>query len=287
MRSIFLVMLALVAALIARPAVAADALSDAQRTAVRTEIHDYLLQNPEILKEMIALLNAREGAAAAKDDHALVAANAKALRDDGYSWVSGNPEGDLTLVEFLDYQCGYCKKAFPEVADLVKSDGNIRLIVKDFPILGPGSELAARAAIAASLTGGPDDYAKLHDLLMRARGPVSAKSLDDLIGEAGLDADRVHAAMHDPEVDRRIAANRALGDRLAITGTPHIRVRRRDGARISAAGGDAAGSWKPARHGVKPAMAPISALSSGGTIAYTPLKTRPEQNAVGRTRTGP
>ena len=103
----------------------------------------YLLENPEVLVEAMDVLNARQAAADAQNDATLVKTNADAIFNDPASWVGGNPEGDITLVEFTDYRCGYCRKAYDEVAELVKSDGNIRFIVKEFPILGEASLTSA------------------------------------------------------------------------------------------------------------------------------------------------
>ncbi|PZQ49188.1 MAG: disulfide bond formation protein DsbA [Rhodovulum sulfidophilum] len=195
-------------------------MSPAEREAFQSEIRDYLLANPEILNEMVRVLDQRQKAQASMSDRELVAKNADAIFDDGYSWVTGNPEGGFTLVEFLDYQCGYCHKAMPELTELLSSDGDIKMIVKDFPILGPGSELAARATTATMIAEGPEAYGRLHDVLMAGKGQITDESLDRAMKKADLDPKAIRAAMEDPEVDRRIAANRALADQLAITGTP-------------------------------------------------------------------
>ncbi len=205
------------------PAGATDAakpMTDAERAAFRVEVHDYLLENPEVLMEMLALLDARQKAAAEKTDAVLVSENAAALFDDGYSYVAGNPEGSFTIVEFVDYQCGFCRKSFGDVHDMVDADGDIRLIVKDFPILGPGSELAARAAIATMITQGPEAYGRLNATLMGLREPVTDASLDHALTLAKLDPAAIRAGMDDPEIDRRLARNRTLAQTLAITGTP-------------------------------------------------------------------
>ena len=195
-------------------------MTDAERAQFQAEIHDYLLSHPEVLREMIQILDTREKEQASKTDQQLVAANSEALFNDGYSWVTGNPEGDFTLVEFLDYQCGYCRKAMPELTELLTDDGHIRMIVKDFPILGPGSELAAQAATATMIAEGPEAYGRLHDALMAAKGQITDESLDRTLRKADLDPEAIRAAMKDPEVERRIAQNRALGQALSITGTP-------------------------------------------------------------------
>jgi protein-disulfide isomerase len=216
---LLLTLLTLIAAL---PAAAQQApeMSDGEREALHREIREYLLANPEILTEMVAILEQRQAVAAAEQDRELVAAHHEAIFADGFSFVGGNPDGDVTVVEFLDYQCGYCRRAHPEVAELIASDGNIRWIVKELPILGPGSELAARAAVATLLAAGPEGYAALNDRLMRLEGPVDDAALDAALADAGLDPAAIRARMADPEVERRIAATRELAARLAISGTP-------------------------------------------------------------------
>lgn len=194
--------------------------TDAEREALHAEIRSYLLANPDLLMEMLQILEQKKQAAAAITDQQLVADNHAAIFDDGFSWVGGNPEGSVTLVEFLDYQCGYCRKAQPEVTELLKSDGDIRLIVKEMPILGPGSELAAKAAVATLIAKGPEAYAGLHDRLMRSKGKIDDASLDRALVESGLDPEAIRVAMADPEVERRLGETRALAEKLAIAGTP-------------------------------------------------------------------
>jgi len=152
--------------------------TDAERTAMHAEIRSYLLDHPEVILEVIQELEKKQQAQAAATDQSLIADNWDAIFDDGFSQVTGNPEGGLTLVEFLDYQCGYCRKAFPELSGMLDEDGDIRLIVKEMPILGPGSELAARAAIATQIASGPEAYVALHDRLMTLKGEMADERLD-------------------------------------------------------------------------------------------------------------
>jgi protein-disulfide isomerase len=191
-----------------------------EREALHAEIRSYLLANPELLMEMLQILEEKKQATAAVNDQELVAQNRDAIFDDGFSWVGGNPDGDVTIVEFLDYQCGYCRKAQPEVTELLDADGDIRLIVKEMPILGPGSELAARAAVATMIAEGPEAYATLHDRLMRTKGEIDDALLDKTLVESGLDPVAIRVAMDDPEVERRLSETRALAGKLAIAGTP-------------------------------------------------------------------
>ncbi|MGJ8557048.1 MAG: thioredoxin domain-containing protein, partial [Sulfitobacter geojensis] len=165
----------IVAAALALPATAMDLteLSDAERAQFRAEVRAYLMENPEVIMEAVDALREKEANAQAQADVDLVSVNADAIFDDGYSWVGGNPDGDITLVEFLDYRCGYCKKAHDEVAKLLEKDGNIRLIVKEFPILGDQSVLASRFAVAVKQVAGDDSYKAMNDALMAFRGDVT------------------------------------------------------------------------------------------------------------------
>ncbi|RVT85175.1 DsbA family protein [Rhodobacteraceae bacterium CCMM004] len=204
----------------AAPAMDLTAMTDAERQAFRDEVRAYLLDNPEVLMEAIGVLEQRQAEAQAQGDAALVAAHAEALFDDPTSWVGGNPDGDVTVVEFLDYRCGYCRRAHPEVAELLAQDGNIRLIVKEFPILGPQSEMASKFALAVREVGGDDAYKVVNDALMTLRADVTPEALRGLAEDQGLDADAIMAAMEGDDIARIIAQNRALGQALQINGTP-------------------------------------------------------------------
>ena len=211
-----------VALALAQPALAFDpaAMSDAERAAFRAEIRAYLIENPEVLVEAINELDARKAAAQIANDSAKVSQNHQAIFDDGRSWVGGNPDGDVTLVEFVDYRCSYCKRAHAEVADLVQSDGNIRFVLKEFPILGDQSLLASRFAIAVRAVGGADLYWQMHDGLMNFRGDITPETLDRVAVQLGLDAQVVRTAMDDPAVMAEIDANHSLAGVLDISGTP-------------------------------------------------------------------
>jgi protein-disulfide isomerase len=195
-------------------------MTDAEREAFRAEVRTYLIENPEVLVEAIDALEARQSAEQATNDGNLVAANMSALHDTSDSWVGGNPEGDVTLVEFLDYRCGYCRKAHDDVAKLLSEDGNIRLIVKEFPILGEESVESSRFAIAVLREAGPDAYKEAHDKLMTLRAKVTGESLRAIADDLGLDADAIMATAGSDEVSRVIAENHALAKKMQISGTP-------------------------------------------------------------------
>ena len=195
-------------------------MTDEERAIFREEVRAYLMDNPEVIMEAVAVLEAREAEAQAQADLTLVSDNAADLFDDGFSWVGGNPDGDITLVEFLDYRCGFCKRAHGEVAKLLEADGNIRLIVKEFPILGEQSLLASRFAVATKQVAGDDAYKGIADALMEMNGDVNMRALRRMATTFGLDADAIEARMDSAEVTDEIRRTRALAQRLQITGTP-------------------------------------------------------------------
>lgn len=213
---------ALLALCSALPAQALDIenLDAAGRAALRAEIRAYLLANPEVIMEAVAVLEERQAADQAAADVDLVRANAEALFDAPGDWVGGNPEGDITLVEFMDYRCSYCRRAFDEVEGLVAADGNIRFVLKEFPILGDESVAASRFAIAAKQVAGDAAYKAVHDALMSYTGAMNEAGFTRLADALGLDANAIVAAMDSDAVTEVIAANHALAQRLRINGTP-------------------------------------------------------------------
>jgi len=208
--------------LTALPAAALDlsSLSDDERAAFRAEVRAYLLDNPGIIMEAVDLLEKQQQAAAAAHDLSLVKANREAIFNDGFSYVGGNLEGDITLVEFVDYRCGYCRKAHAEVQELIETDGNIRLIYKEFPILGEDSIISSRFAIAVKQIAGNEAYALVHDALISFNGEVSETALTRLSDALGLDTDAILDRMGADSVTAEIAETRALAQKLAISGTP-------------------------------------------------------------------
>lgn len=206
------------------PAAIADTdmtrLNEAERAAFRDEVRAYLLDNPEVLMEAIGVLEQRQAEAQSADDASLLQVNAAAIYDDPTSFVGGNPDGDITVVEFADYNCGYCKKAHPEVTELLQSDGNIRFIVKEFPILGETSVLASRFALAVREVAGDDAYENVHDALMEGRGKITDGKLDKMARDMGLDVNAVRAEMGSDKVNAILTENHALAQRLQISGTP-------------------------------------------------------------------
>lgn len=208
--------------LTAAPAMAFDvkAMNDEERAAFGAAVRDYLMENPEVLVEAINTMEERRMANESQNDKLLVQANAADIFEDGHSWVGGNPDGELTVVEFIDYRCGYCRRFNQEVHDTVEKDGNIRLILKEFPILGQDSDTSARFAVAVKQIAGDDAYIKAHDALMELRGAATLEALTGIATEIGVDADQVINTMNTEPVNEVLRANRQLAERMRIMGTP-------------------------------------------------------------------
>lgn len=212
----------ILAAMLALPAQAQsiDDMDDAERQAFRAEVRDYLLEHPEVLMEAISVLEERQASEAAARDLQLVARFSDELFAAEHDLIEGNPDGDITIVEFLDYRCSFCRRAAPEVTSLLEEDGNIRLVIKELPILGPESVLASRFALATRYAVDEEAYSIMHEALMVMRADVSEASLVRLANDLGYDGAAIAAQMIDPRIDAVIEANYDLARSLQITGTP-------------------------------------------------------------------
>ena len=183
-------------------------------------VRSYLLQNPEVIFEAVAEFERRNAMNEADMDRDLILANSAALFEGVHDWVGGNPDGDITLVEFLDYRCGFCRRAHDELEQVLAEDDNIRFIIKEFPILGPDSEASSRFAIAMLQLEGADAYKAAHDALITLEGAPDSFALESIAAEIGVDFDTIEAHMDSDEVSTVIAENRLLAQRLRISGTP-------------------------------------------------------------------
>jgi protein-disulfide isomerase len=195
-------------------------MTETERQAFRDEVRAYLLENPEVIVEAMDGLQSREQADAALQDRQMLAEQHDAIFNDAASWSGGNPNGDITVVEFMDYRCSYCRKASADIEELVKSDGNIRFVLKEFPILGEASLISARFAIAVLQLHGADAYKTVHDKLMFLRGEPDEATLARLAQEVGFDPAAISALMPTDAVTDVIKANHALADIMEISGTP-------------------------------------------------------------------
>ena len=193
------------------------ALTPAQADAVRALVRDYILQNPEIISEAVRLLQEREQAQTAQKQRQAFTALKGDIFHDPSAPILGNPKGDVTIVEFFDYRCGYCKQVAPTIAKLLEEDRNIRLVVKEFPILGPESVVAARAALAAVRQ---NKYGSLHWALLNAKGQLDEAQVMRIAGQVGLDTKQLRQDMAAPEIEAIIKRSYGLAEALQIRGTP-------------------------------------------------------------------
>jgi len=204
--------------LLAAAAVAEDSpFTPEQEDAIGELVRAYILEHPEIVLEAVERLQQREQEKTAAAQENAIAASQEDIYDDPHAPVAGNPQGDITIVEFFDYNCPYCKRVTPELFGLLARDGNIRYVAKEWPIFGDDSEYAARAALAADRQG---KYAGFHQALMGLRGPANPETVRRVADEVGLDWERLVADMADEEITRHLARNDALARRLGIRGTP-------------------------------------------------------------------
>jgi len=180
-------------------------------------VRKYLLENPEVIMEALQLLQERQRAAEAENLKRTIAERSDEILNDPHAPVGGNPEGDVTLVEFFDYNCPYCRRVAPTVTELEAADPDLRLVYKEFPILGPSSQFAARAALASRRQG---KYIPFHNALMQADEQVTEESVMEIAREVGLDTEQLRADMQEPAIQEAIGRNLQLANTLGITGTP-------------------------------------------------------------------
>lgn len=195
------------------------AMTDAERAEFRAEVRAYLLANPEVIFEAIQILEERRDMASVDADREMVRSNTDELFRDGFSYSGGNPDGDVTIVEFLDYRCGYCKRAHPEIAELLDRDPNVRLVVKEFPILGPDSVLAGKLALAAMAID-PARYKALNDAMMYFEGNLTERAAYQIAGDLGYDVAALRERARSVEIDDKLNRNYQLAQSLGLQGTP-------------------------------------------------------------------
>ena len=199
----------------------ADEFSSDQQDEIRSVVKDYLLQNPEILIEMSNILQERQEKAEAERTAHVLSKSAKAIFEDPLAPIAGNPDGDVTVVEFFDYNCGYCKRTWPAIRSYLEKDKNIKIVFKEFPILGESSKLAARVALAAHEQG---KYFEFHNAMMEQRSRVTEENVMKTAAKIGLDVDRLQKDMKDPSIDEQLSRVSLIARSLDIRGTPAMIV---------------------------------------------------------------
>jgi protein-disulfide isomerase len=197
----------------------ADSFDASQKDEIGAIVKDYLMAHPEVIRDAMQALEAKQAAAEADARKSGVAKYADTLFNSTRQAVLGNPKGDVTLVEFFDYNCGYCKRAHADMQKLIEEDKGLRVILKEFPVLGPGSEEAAQVAVAVNLIA-PEKYHLFFDELLMSKGEVNGARAMAVAVDLGLDKDAVKARMKDPEIGATINESYGLAQALGINGTP-------------------------------------------------------------------
>lgn len=195
-------------------------LTNADRKVLQKEIRRYILENPDIIFEAADIVRKREAALEVQEDEELIQSNFNEIFYDNYSYVGGNPDGDITIVEFVDYKCGYCRKAAELVRELIAKDDNIRFVVKEFPILGEGSLVSSKFAIAVKNIGGPEKYKVVHEILLALAAEPTEIYLRRIAKELELNPEELFDAMQSDLVTQEIYQTGELAQKLQISGTP-------------------------------------------------------------------
>jgi protein-disulfide isomerase len=203
------------------PAPVATDFSGEQRKEIEKIVKNYLITNPEIFLEAQTALEAKMEKEQAEKLKVAIAENAKEIYRDPQADLAGNANGDITVVEFFDYNCGYCKRGLHDVIKLVESDPNVRVVFKELPILSKGSEEASRVAIASGKQG---KYWDVHKAMLEAKGVMNEANALAIATKLGLDIDKLKKDMASPEVEAEIKKSEALAKKMGVNGTPHFLV---------------------------------------------------------------
>lgn len=195
----------------------ADSFTAKQEAEIERIIHDYLVNNPEVLVKAFEELERRSEDDRMSQTRNAVKEHSKALYNDAEDFVAGNPKGDVTLVEFFDYRCVYCKRSFQPLMDFIEKDGNIRLVLKEFPILGPASMEASKAAMAAQKQG---RYLEMHKGLYTHKGELDSDAINAIAKKAGVDVAKMREDMKDPALADRVSRAYRIAEAIGIDGTP-------------------------------------------------------------------
>ena len=192
-----------------------------QRSEIGTIVHDYLMAHPEVLQEAMAELEKRQNEAQAEKGKAAVKQYSQALFMSPRQVTLGNHDGDVTFVEFFDYNCTYCKHAMADMLTLLKDDPKLKVVLKEFPVLGPGSVEAAQVAVAVRMQDkSGKKYLEFHQKLLGGRGVADRAKALAVAKDVGLDMTQLQKDMQSPEVKATLEENFKLADALGLNGTP-------------------------------------------------------------------
>ena len=220
LRSIAIAVFAMMALAAATP-LHAQSFSEGQRREIERIVKDYLVAHPEVLQEVVAEIEKRQAAADAGRAKDALSKHREALFNSSRQVTLGNPQGDITLVEFFDYNCGYCKRALGDMMELLKSDPKLRIVLKEFPVLGPSSIEAAQVAVAVRMQDkSGKKYLEFHQKLLTGRGQVDKARALAAAKDVGLDVARIEKDLQSPEIKATLEEGMKLAEALNITGTP-------------------------------------------------------------------
>jgi protein-disulfide isomerase len=208
------------ASLLTAAPVRADQFSADQKAEIGAVVRSYLLQNPEVLRDAMAELERKEKADEDAKRDSAIQGKAEALFNSPYNETVGNPQGKATLVEFFDYNCGYCKRSLDDMAKLMRTEPDLKIVLKDFPVLGPGSVEAAQVAGAVRNQLKGDKFWAFHFKLLSTHGPVGKAQALAAAKDSGVDMDQLNKDLGKPEIRAGIEQTMELADSLALTGTP-------------------------------------------------------------------
>jgi len=199
----------------------ADELTAGQKSEVERILRDYLIAHPEVIQDAMAELDKRQSAAEAEKHKATINQNAATIFSSPRQVVLGNPDGNVTFVEFFDYNCGYCKRAMDDMLTLLKDDPKLKIVLKEFPVLGPGSVEAAQVAVAVRMqdkTG--KKYLEFHQKLLGGRGQADKARALAVAKDVGLDMARLEKDLASAEVKATLQESFKLAESLGLNGTP-------------------------------------------------------------------
>ena len=212
---------ALVMAVAAAAPARAQSFNNAQRGEIERIVKDYLIAHPELLQEVMSELEKKQTAAETEKQVAGVRAHREVLFNSAHQVTLGNPQGDVTMVEFFDYNCGYCKRALGDMLQLLKTDPKLKVVLKEFPVLGPGSKEAAEVAVAARMQDkSGKKYLDFHQKLLGGRGAADMARALAAAKDAGFDMARLEKDMASDEVKATLEENLRVAEAIGLNGTP-------------------------------------------------------------------
>ncbi|GJM02288.1 MAG: outer membrane protein [Rhodomicrobium sp.] len=188
-----------------------------EKAAIKDVVKEYLLENPGIIREALEELERRTAEEERNRQQKLISENKDLLVNPEYSHVAGNKDGDVTVIEFFDYNCPYCRQSLKDIVKLMENDKNVKIVLKEYPILGEASKVASLAALASRKQG---KYMEYHTALLSAKGRINKSSIISIAKKVGLDIDQLEKDMVSKEVENELQKNIDVGIKLGINGTP-------------------------------------------------------------------